>query len=369
MFGIESKTAREPSPLSLVTAESLARPPNVADGIQNLFVPIVDGDVLPRDGSTAMALGKRAHVPIVLGSTAEPLIYSFVYDGGPIDWSLPLSPSRYHGHIEQICNYPAFHLCRAADVPELVDKHYPCSPSDDCRTAAINLLTDSMMICMRKRVGRWLSQLSPTFVYEWRWRLRSCAASARAGIEPSWGAHHESELPFIFPSFSNCSRTAEGEALSDAWGALLDGLLATGEPGCMPTDAKGGCVPWPAYNPDAGGGTMLLGNLYNRSAPWAAFVRDDVFTSGGVLGDGHRSSLEDLCELWDRLYWMPGANGLYVGSGLFNLASTPPDVELTLEVTPVAASTAIKGIVIAGIALLSAMVWGRRGTNTRGQML
>ena len=91
----------------------------------------------------------------------------------------------------------------------------------------------------------------------------------RAGFQAEWGAFHWSEVPFVFAPFANCSRTAEGTALSLAWGRMLDSLLLHGSPGCMPSvgnrgdsrdrnDNSTSCVSWPKF--DAAGETLVLGN-------------------------------------------------------------------------------------------------------------
>ena len=131
------------------------------------------------------------------------------------------------------------------------------------------------------------------------------------GIPDAWGAYHMSELPFVFAPFSNCSQTAEDTALSTAWGAMLDGLLTSSEPGCAPSSTSGGCVPWPAF--DATGQTMLLGNWYDHSRPLSSVVGDGALLSADMVGDGERK-LASTCPYVDSIYWLPDAHGRYWAS-------------------------------------------------------
>ena len=86
-------------------------------------------------------------------------------------------------------------------------------------------------------------------------------------------------MPYVFAPFIGCSRTAEGAALSSAWGVFLDGLLSHGSP----SDE------WPPYTPQRLE-RIILGNFYgNRSATWVHRSRDRINGS---------------CALWDELTYV-----------------------------------------------------------------
>ena len=68
---------------------------------------------------------------------------------------------------------------------------------------------DGLDICPRRRLGRWLmAAQTPTYVYEWRWRLR-CPLFDGFVVDPGWGAVHESELYFVFPQYRVSARDLE----------------------------------------------------------------------------------------------------------------------------------------------------------------
>ena len=270
--------------------------------LQLMWSPIVDGHTLQIDPQEALARGEPLAVPVVLGEVAMGEVNALIFDGGPVEWSKPKSRTQFVRDVTSICSTPNYHICRPDDVPKIVQWYSEgtaCSDDacGDCKLPLVEIMGDGLDFCCRRRTARWMSARTPTFVYEWRWRLR-CGALDTA-VDPEWGAYHESEIPFIFPPFDTCRRTVNGDALSSGgWGSLLYSLITVGEPGCMPS-TNGSCVTWPAYNA-APGHTMLLGNLYDASSSLSSVVDDAELRR--VFGGGDRS-LARACDFWDSLHW------------------------------------------------------------------
>ena len=289
-------------------------------GVQCYFCPTIDAETVPTNPATVIARGEQLHVPIILGSNAEFARWSFIYEGGAMDSSRHTGQAQYDHVINNMCNFPAWQLCRAAEVPALLAQ-YPCASNADCKQPFAQLMVDTLMLCYKRRLMRWLAAADvPTYAYVWQWRPSCMDTLAQFGILPEWGAYHMSEVSFLFRPYANCTRSAEDVVLATGWGRMLDSLLASGNPGCIPSTSAehghgsgdaAGCVRWPAAG--AAGKTLLLGNWYNRSAPLSAVVTDADLTSGGALGDG-QTPLESSCMLQDRLFWLPDTDGRDAGA-------------------------------------------------------
>jgi para-nitrobenzyl esterase len=204
--------------------EVLARMPNTSETLGvGLYVPLVDGYVVPDDPALLVGTNGQLKVPLLIGHNAdEGLFYTR---------DLPKTIEDYRAFIR--ARFPA-------EFVDTVLARYPAATDADVAVVAPVLETESRFVAPAALTARAASKVSDVYMY----RFSRVAPSSRL----AWGgAAHTSEVPYVFDNTSgNASQFDEidrtvSRAMADAWVQFAK----TGNP-------NGGGLPrWPAYrSPD-----------------------------------------------------------------------------------------------------------------------
>ncbi len=189
---------------------------SLANGNENDdFGPAVDGRLLTESVSQAFAAGHAANVPLVIGTNS--------YEASLMT-SMKLSPAAVLGF-----------------TPASLRSAYGEESSDSAKAAAI--FTDYFM----GAPGRWVASKAagPTYLYHFAYVL-----DMQRGKIP--GAGHDTEIPFVFDSWSTLGAMGAGITLSENDKAMTRlvhscwvAFARTGVPKCD------GAAPWPLYLADS----------------------------------------------------------------------------------------------------------------------
>jgi para-nitrobenzyl esterase len=204
--------------------EVLARMPNTSETLGvGLYVPIVDGYVVPDDPALLVGTNNQSRVPLLIGHNADEGLF-YVRD-------LPKTIEDYREFIR--ARFPA----------EFIDKvlaRYPAATDADVAKVAPVLETESRFVAPAALTARAASKVSDVYMY----RFSRVAPSNRL----AWGgAAHTSEVSYVFDNtsgdasqFEDVDRTVS-RTMADAWVRFAK----TGNPN------GGGLPQWPAYrSPD-----------------------------------------------------------------------------------------------------------------------
>ncbi|MFJ3233805.1 carboxylesterase/lipase family protein [Streptomyces sp. NPDC086787] len=153
------------------------------------FMPVVDGDVLPRRPIDAIADGAGSDVPLLMGTTTEEFRL-FVVTTILVGWNLPI---LYDKHL------------KAYSVPDgSWDEYKKGDSSTYPRNAATGvacaLLSDRMFRIPTYRVAeaRIANSAAPTHLYEFGWRSPVTPNNVQVKI----GACHSVDLPFAWDTLT-----------------------------------------------------------------------------------------------------------------------------------------------------------------------
>ncbi len=187
----------------------------LANGDENDdFGPAVDGRLLTESVSQAFAAGHAANVPLVIGANS--------YEASLMT-SMKLSPTAVLGF-----------------TPASLKSVYGEETTDSAKAAAI--FTDYFM----GAPGRWIASQAtgPAYLYHFAYVL-----DMQRGKVP--GAGHDTEIPFVFDSWSTLGALGAGLTLSDGDKAMTRlvhscwvAFARSGVPKCE------GAAPWPLYRAD-----------------------------------------------------------------------------------------------------------------------
>ncbi len=184
------------------------------------FVPVVDGEVLPRHPLAALAAGHGADVPLLAGTNTEEFRLFFVPTGlaaAVTAEALPIVLSVLG--IDQ-------------DTAALYAANRPgASPGDVvCALVTDKFFRNALFAAAEARVAA--GGPAPTYLYEFAWR------SQVQGL----GAAHAIEIPFVFdnllsPDAQIAIGTDPAADLAAEMHATWIRFAATGDPGWQPFDA------------------------------------------------------------------------------------------------------------------------------------
>jgi para-nitrobenzyl esterase len=222
---------------ALSADEIVARLPSRSETLGLVYVPLVDGYVVPDDPAVLMGTNRQVKVPLLIGHNAdEGLFYAR---------DLPKTVEDYRAFVRT--RFPA----------ELVDPvlaKYPATTDAQVSVAAPLLDGESRLVAPTVLTARAASRISDVYMY----RFSRVAPSSRS----AWGgAAHTTEVPYVFDN------TSGDDSQFDAIDRAVSGAMATAWVRFAKTgNPNGGELPqWPAYrSPDYRlldfGDTLTLGS-------------------------------------------------------------------------------------------------------------
>jgi len=205
---------------------------------------VVDGKVLQESVGTAIANGRFARVPILIGTNHDEersFLPGLVVSGGTFKQVPEVTPDSYQTVIASVLGVSAG---RAAEI----EAEYPLSEFASPTLALSALVGDATFAATSFQLSRWTSSRVPTYAYE----LNDDAAPEPYGavLGPPV-ATHGSELAYLFglpDAPVRATLDSDQEALADTMRSAWASFAATGNPSTS-------AVPWPSFS---GGQVMSL---------------------------------------------------------------------------------------------------------------
>ena len=204
--------------------EVLARMPNASETLGvGLYVPLVDGYVVPDDPPLLVGTNNQSKVPLLIGHNADEGLF-YVRD-------LPKTIEDYRAFVR--ARFPA-------EFVDAVLARYPAATDADVAVGAPVLDTESRFVATAALTARAASRVSAVYMY----RFSRVGPSSRS----VWGgAAHTSEVPYVFDNTSGDASQFEeiDRTVSATMAAAWVRFAKTGNPN------GGGLPQWPAYrSPD-----------------------------------------------------------------------------------------------------------------------
>ncbi|MGV0834118.1 carboxylesterase/lipase family protein [Mycolicibacterium thermoresistibile] len=215
--------------LRALPPEALAEPVTYFGfGTEKLSGPVVGTDVLPVDPVTAIADGRAARVPVLIGTNRD----EFTLFAG----------LRYlrEGQRFTAENHPRLLAEIFGDDAAAVAERYPPQHHDSAALAYTTAVTDGLFACLSERMADHLARNQPVYSYEFNDRDAPAPPPLRTLPFPV-GASHSLELRYLFDIGGAPALTAAQRALSDQMVDYWSAFVATGSP------AVGGQPDWPEH--------------------------------------------------------------------------------------------------------------------------
>ncbi|MDQ2638813.1 MAG: carboxylesterase family protein, partial [Actinomycetota bacterium] len=210
-------------------------------GTEQLSGPVTGAPTLPVDPLTALAEGRGARVPVLIGTTADEfnLFTALQYVRGR-----PIDAAHY---LELLTE--AF----GADAEAVAQRYPPDRFGGSVPLAYSAATTDGVFSCVADRVADALADNQPVYSYEFDDPNAPTPEPLQAAPFPV-GAGHSLELRYLFDVGGAQSLDAQQQLLSDQMIEYWSEFVTTGSP-----DSD-----WPELGDDAAGERMLLHPGGNR---------------------------------------------------------------------------------------------------------
>ena len=222
------------------------------------FRPMIDGALLSEPPLTAVAAGRAANLPLLLGTNDEEMkLFHAMLELGDLD-EAEVVRRLDSAHPDGRAVYNAYREARLA-------RGEPAAPRDILDAAA----GDHMEVMPAVRFAdAYADRGAPTFVYVLDWKSPA--------LNGALGSCHALEIPFVFGAHTRAPEFAGAGPAADALAeTVMDAWLAFARHGNPSTDA----LHWPPYD-SANRAQMLLGDRVRIEQNWRSTERaawDGVF--------------------------------------------------------------------------------------------
>jgi para-nitrobenzyl esterase len=215
-----------------------------------LFMPVIGARTVPLAGAKAIPAGRFAQVPVLNGGTRDELRLYVAYD-------------VQAGNAVTNDNYAAKLAADYGDNAAAVATQYPASNYSSPASALGTVWSDfradvGINNCIYLQTAKLLRKRVP--VYESVFGDRAApAVTPDPGFE--MGAVHSSELPYIFPHFSNTTKldtpdlAPASQKIADAMVGYWTSFAKTGKP------TAAGAPTWPSFTADDKAMNLTPGDL------------------------------------------------------------------------------------------------------------
>lgn len=229
---------------------------NLAAG--NRFLPVVDGDAIPRKPTELFAAGKFRRVPVMAGANA---------DEGTILLGRALA------EVQTRESYLAYLRRTFGDLADRLLRYYPARDDSAVRKALADLYGDMAFVAPTRRLSRWIAQAGGrVYLYHFN-RVPPTLLGER------FGSYHAAEIPYVFRTFG-LNLPSDRRPETPAWDRdLSDRMMGAWLRFAATGDPNGGGLPaWSAYDP----------------------AKDEVMVFGNRVGmqEALRKTVCDLFDLW-----------------------------------------------------------------------
>jgi para-nitrobenzyl esterase len=201
--------------------------------------PITGTDALPVDPISAVADGRAARVPVLIGTNRDEATLFLA------TWMMRLGESFTPD------NYPQLLKESFGDNADLVDEHYPLEHFGGSAPRAYSAaVTDAVFACVTDRMSQDLAAHQPVYAYEFNDRDAPAPELLRQLPFPI-GASHSLELRYLFDVGGAPPPTPAQRVLSDQMIDYWSHFVTMGSP------SSPGQPEWPEFGDNPGAGRFL----------------------------------------------------------------------------------------------------------------
>ncbi len=246
-------------------------------------VPSVDGAVLTQDVRATISAGTHNQVPVIEGTTRDEWrLFAALDELGAGMTQVLNSDADVIAKVAGLLGHP-FNPAAMATATGIVTAYYPSAAYGNQPPIAYGSLgTDMIFSCTGRVAALELQQHRPVYAYEFRDRTAPATLPHRASFE--MGAHHTSELRYLF-GMGGPTLNAEQTALSNTMIGYWANFAKTGNPNGT------GLPTWDAY-----------------TAANDSFLGLNVASAGGIAPlttPGATFQAEHKCLVWDQGNYTP----------------------------------------------------------------
>ena len=105
-----------------LTVEQILQASRSVGVVQTPSDPMLEPSTVPTDPAIALSSGSAARVPVIFGNAAEEAYWAFIFPGGPIEDSQPISFQRYELFLRTNFCPPLARVCGPSDVEAILSR-------------------------------------------------------------------------------------------------------------------------------------------------------------------------------------------------------------------------------------------------------